>query len=451
MNYSHLGEDYLEDRVNMESVDINELRGGDVFFYDLEKVNENNGRREYDYQGGFFSKGDIDIDLSDGEEIDNNLDIHVEQSWVDFSGKLWAEPISGDGYEGLKVVKQTIRSEGKVNASIDNTFDFNNTVNDTHWEVTKDIDMEWTLDLTLDYDGNNSWVLKKEKPTMRIPNDAEFNYSGEIDAKVDLDLQDNKGYNKKDVEEDIHEELSSEQMVWGTPSAEGYYSRAFSPLVGSANIGYYIAIDETVPLNGTYQKRMPLLESLFATNCQRDDFSTDKLYRQQYLDPMVLPGLGSFLGAGLQRSNATDLGRRIEAKVTSEVNAALQSMDFESEERREQWIEKYKPWIREEIWGNLLTKNLWGMDQQKGPSGVEPIVHGAIAFEPMGYFASQPLEQEEIETYNQDREQFFENELEEAAEKEKEESTDFAMAFTAIIAVLILCLVVIGYRGRKNR
>ncbi len=303
------------------------------------------------------------------------------------------------------------------------------------------------LILQLDYKGNNSWVIDKDEPTMSIPNNAEFDYSGDIDANVSLDFQDNKGYYTRDVEEDIHQELSSGHWVFGSPTAQAQL-RTFSPMVGSANLGFYITLDETLPMNGSGWK-YPLLTAPFLTNCQRDGFSMDKLYTCQYLDPLVLPGLGTLLGVGLKRANVTDQEEEVEVNVNAEINAALQTIKFDSKEDREQWIKENEPRIRKETWGDLLTRNTWTMDQQTGPSGEEAILQGAVAFEPLGYFASKPLKKEEIESYNQNREQFFENELEEAAQEEKEESPRFAMAFTAIIAILILCLVVLGYRERN--
>ncbi|MFW6064054.1 MAG: hypothetical protein ACOC8Y_00605 [Candidatus Natronoplasma sp.] len=441
MNYSSLSEDNFEDRVNMDSVNINKMEGGDVFLYDLTLSEEDDGERVYEYEGGFYSKGEVDMVLEDGDTT-SHLKIEMNESWFDFSGEIWAEEISNSGYEGLTIVKQTIQSEGRVSAVLDNSFRFNFKENETHWEVSKHLDIEWKIDLTLDYTEKNSWILLRENatPITPIPPYTQFNYTGSIDAKGTLNQESDHLDDEKTTEGEISKDISGTCNLLNGSLTHGR-AEVFSPLVGAGNIGYYLTLDEALDQSMgslsdkiVYANPGPLA---FSTNCQRDDLSTEKLYRYQYMDPMKLPGIGSFLGTELKRANLTNSQRYLEGLVESVIRQKPQP-----EEDWDAWREN----VTDEILGKILMENPWGIHQSNGIYRWDYFMYGGLVIEPLGYFISEPLSEDELESYNEDREIFFENQM--AGEEDEDEGTN--MMIIGVIVIIAITLAIIGYMMMKG-
>lgn len=429
MDYSSLSEEDLEDRVGMDSVEVKKMEGGDVFFYDINKLEEDNGKILYEYEGGFFSKGDVDMALEDSE-VSTELNISIDNSWCDFSGEIWAEEISEPGNEYLKILNQSIHSEGRVRATLNNTFDFPFKGNETHWQVSKDLDIRWDIDLTLDYTSNNSWVLSRENETPFTPIDplSQFNYSGSIDSEGSLFQQSNHLDDEKKTEDEISKEISGSSSVFGDLSARGR-SETFSPLVGAGNIGYHLALSETLDKSmGSLGGRVHVTPThiAFSTNCQRDGFSTEKLYRYQYMDPMALPGMGSFLGTALKRANLTN-SQHLEVIVEQQIRAEMEDMDFDSPEEMRHYIKSR----REELLRRIILRTPWGIQQYNGIYRWDHYMYGGLVIEPFGYFASEPLSEDEIESYREDREQFFDDQM--TAQEFDRETILISMVLLAII------------------
>ncbi len=430
LDYSSLSEEDFEDRVGMDSVEIKKMEGGDVFFYDINKVEEENGMKVYEYEGGFFSKGEVDMILEDGD-VSSELNIEMKNSWCGFSGEIWAEETSGPGYEGLKIVEQSIHSEGRIRASLNNTFDFTYGGNGTHWQVSRDLDIGWTLDLHLHYEENQSWVLSKENTSPISGLGRISDYSGSIEAngtlRQDSDRIDEVRYKEKDVSKEISGES---QYLYGL-SAQGGRG-AFSPLVGAGNIGYFLALDEGLneSLGSIERGRNDPFVIGFSTNCQRDEFSTEKLYRYQYMDPMALPGMGSFLGTGLKRADLAN-SRHLEVMVTQIIRSKMAEMEEEPEEGWEQWREN----VTEEIHRTIVLENPWGIQQYNGIYRWDHYVYGGLVIEPLGYFASEPLSEDEIDSYHEDREKFFEDQI--ATEDVEEYDREILLIFISLLAVIL--------------
>lgn len=406
MDYSSLSEDNFEDRGNMDSVNINRMEGGDVFLYDINRAGEENGQIVFEYEGGFYSKGEVDMVLED-DNATSELNIDMKESWFDFSGEIWAEEISNSGYEGLTIVKQTIESEGQVNAKLDNIFEFTFDENETYWEVSEELDIEWKIDLTLDYEGNNSWVLSRENATtMRtISRSDRFNYSGSVDAEGSLYQQSNHLDDEKKTEGEISKEISGTHDIFSGVLAHGR-AEAFSPLVGAGSIGYYLALDQGLNASmGNLESDQDPFRLAFFTNCQRDEFSTEKLYGYQYMDPMALPGIGSFLGTELKRAYLTNYQQYIESLVRGITREWL--MEAEDVENPSEWMENKTDDALEII----LLENPWGIQQYNGIYRRDLYFYSALVIEPLGYFASEPLSEDELESYNENREKFFDNQL----------------------------------------
>ncbi len=443
MNYSSLSEEDFEDRVGMDSVNINKMEGGDVFFYDINKVEEENGIKVYEYEGGFFSKGETDMVLEDGD-VSSELNIVTNNSWFDFSGEIWAEETSGPGYEGLKILNQSIRSEGRVRASLNNTFDFPFKENETHWRVSKELDINWTVDLQLDYDNreNNGWIVSKENETLSRKFWSPVNLTGSIDSEGTLVQESNHLDEEKKTVGEISTELQEKNFRVGGLSAQGK-QEAFSPIVGAGNIGYYLALDETLDKRmGSLEGRVytPLTSIAFSTNCQRDGFSTEKLYRDQYMDPMALPGMGSFLGTSLKRANLTN-DHHLEIKVEQQVRAEMEELEFDCEEA----MKEYKKSRGEELLQRCVLGNPWGIQQYNGIYGWNTL-YGAHVIEPLGYFASEPLSEDEINSYHEDREKFFEDQIK---DEEPEEDHNRLVSIIILISLITILLVVTLYTMRK--
>ncbi|MBS3816804.1 MAG: hypothetical protein KGY76_04500 [Candidatus Thermoplasmatota archaeon] len=449
MDYSTLSEDNFEERVNMDSVKVNKMEGGDVFFYDLSKSKEEDGKMMYDYEGGFFSKGEIDMVLKDGENVTSDLNIKMNNSWCDFSGEIWAEEMSGLGYEGLNIINQSIHSEGRVKTSLNNTFDFNFYGNKTHFEVSKDLDLEWTMDLQLDYEGKNGWIVSKENISwmegfMEGLGDADnrsgFKYSGSIDTEGTFRRESNHQDDEKITQNEVSKEISGGYDFYPDLSAQGYWG-TFSPLIGAGNLGYYLTLDEALDqsigcLGGriVYPDITPIA---FSTDCQRDEFSTEKLYRYQYMDPMAIPGMGSFLGTSLKRANLT-ASRHLRGVIDQQVRGEIEEKEFDSEEEMREFEERR----RKEILQTIITGNPW-IQQGNGIYKMNSL-YGGLVIEPLGYFASEPLSEEEIEKYHEDREEFFEDQMAEEVSKEGYEE------LIGILGVIVLLLVIITFIMRRG-
>ncbi len=441
MDYSSLTEDNFEERVNTDSVNINKMEGGDVFLYDINRAGEEYEKIVFEYEGGFFSKGEVDLFLED-DDATSDLNINMTESWCDFSGKIWAEEISGPGYEGLTIVKQTIQSEGAVSAGMDNTFDFIYKGNQTYWEVSKELDIEWEIDLTLDYEEDNGWIVSKENVTPMgfLGGPFRYNYSGSIDAEATFRQESNHLDEEKKMEGEVSKDISGTRHLIGGSSAQGM-AETFSPLVGAGNIGYYLAIDQALDASmGNLELDWGPFRLAFSTNCQRDYFSMEKLYEYKYMDPMALPGIGSFLGTALKRVNLTN-SQYLESRVEQQIQAESEELDYDCEEELKEWRKKR----REELLQRGMLGNPWGIQQYNGIYRWDHYIYGGLVIEPLGYFGSEPLSEDELESYNEDREKFLENQLE-----EEDEDEGIIPGYTFVVLLVGILSGVLIYKKSKR-
>ncbi len=449
MDYSNLSENYFEDRVNMDSVSINKMEGGEVFFYDVTKTGEENGEIVYEYEGGFVSQGEVDMDLEDGEDLTSELQIDVNEIWCDFSGKIWAEEFSSSGYEGLKITKQTIQSEGHVGANVDNSYDFNLNENQTHWESSKELDIEWTIDLSLDYKENNSWIMK-ERIASFAPFYGKIDYSGSIEAEAELRKESNQLDDEKKKEDNISKDISGDTFIHHHIYGGGDRI-TFSPIVGACNIGYYSALNHTTLI--TYQEILPRGDSFtlgFTTECQKDGFSTENLYKNQYMDPMALPGLGSVLGIELKKPSLFD-SDSLESWIQERIRRMKQEMEEEPEEGWAKWTEQRRAELKERLLNDISLESPWRMHQTHEIYRWQRYNSTAVV-EPLGYFASEPLSEDEIESYNEDRDQFFEDQMAgEDSTEEEDNGGGLLPGYTSAVLLVSILLSVVIYSQKRNK
>ena len=438
MNYSSISEDDFADRVGMDSVNIEKMEGGDVFLYDISRSGEENGKIVFEYEGGFYSKGEVDMVLEDDNST-SDLNMNMAKGWFDFSGEIWAEEVSGVGYEGLSIVKQTIHSEGQIDFDLNNSFEFIFEENKTNWQVSESLDISWEIDLTLDYEGNNSWIMSRENATSRVPFGDEFEYSGSIDAEGSLIQRSDHLEDEKETEGEVSEEISGTHNILSGILAHGR-AESFSPLVGAGNIGYYMAVERSLntSMGNLDMDRSPFRLG-FSTNCQRDEFSTEDLYGYQYMDPMALPGMGSFLGTELKRASLTSFSRVLEIRVQQRVRAEMERREEEPEEGWDAWKENKT----DEILGSVILGNPWGIQQYNGIERWDHFVYGGHVIEPLGYFCSEPLDEDDLANYHEDPEQFFENQI---VEEEEEEIP----GFNSLVLLIGVVFAVAVYSKIKN-
>lgn len=451
MNYSALSEESFADRVNMDDVTVNKMHGGDVFLYDINRKGEEDGEIIYEYEGGFVSQGEVDMELEGDENVTSDLNIEIEESWCDFSGEIRAEDTSDEGYEKLSIVEQTIQSEGKVKANVSNNFDFNFYGNRTNLNYTKQLDIEWSLNLTLEYEGDNGWIISREDPSVWAigPLRGNFNYSGSIDAGGTLRCESNHLEEEREDEGAVSKEISGTSGVRPSLSAGG--SRGiFSPIVGATNLGYYMALNRGLnksigPAGGSFYSRNPSFLLGFSTESQRDDLSTERLYGNQYVDPMALPGMGSFLGMSLKRANLTDTDV-LEDMIESRIRQMKAAMEEEPEQGWEEWEEQMREELKAETLEEMSVSTPWAIQQTNGLFRLNRLDYGGIVVEPLGYFASEPLSEDEIASYNEDREQFFQDQM--AAEEDSSLLSDY---WWLIILVLTGAVIILGVMRARSK
>ncbi len=447
MDYSSLSEDYFEERVNMDSVNIDKMDGGDVFFYDLTRSNEENGEIVYEYEGGFISQGKADMNLKNGENLSSAFNISVDKSQCDFSGKIWAEEISDPVSEGLKIVKQTIHSEGKVSATMNNTFDINFKENQDHLESSKELDIKWTADVELNYEENNGWIVPEEEfGAFGGP----FNYFGNLEAKAELRRQSNKLDAPQSKEGQVSKEISGESMAYSSSFASGL-RLTFTPIVGASNLGYYSALYQTIDTSLLSLESITADQYLtFSTACQRDEFSREKLYRNQYMDPMALPGMGSFMGIEFKRANFARVDS-LEGIINDKIRAKKRALEEEPPEGWSEWEEKEREKLKEDLMETISHESPWAIHQFNGFYRVSRY-SGAQITEPLGYFASEPLSEDEIESYNADMEQFFENQMAGGDSTEEEDNGGGLLpGYTSAVLLVSIFLSVVIYGRRRNK
>jgi len=251
--------------------------------------------------------------------------------------------------------------------------------------------------------------MSRENATSRAPivRSDELDYSGSIDA-VGAFYQDSDHLDEEEkIEGEISKDISGTHYLSSGILAHGRME-ALSPLVGAGNIGYYLALDQAlnVSMGNLEMDRSPFRLG-FSTNCQRDEFSTEDLYGYQYMDPMALPGIGSFLGIELKRASLTSFSRVLQSRVQQRVRATMERREEEPEEGWDAWKENKT----DEILGSIILGNPWGIQQYNGIERWDHFVYGGHVIEPLGYFASEPLSEDELESYNENREKFFDNQL----------------------------------------
>ncbi len=458
MDYSSFKESYIKERLKeryvhdkIDSVTINEIKGGDFFMYDIDKVSGGE-ERKYEYEGAFYSDGRVDIEI-DSEEITTSFIINVTESWCKFSGNIWAEEYSDEGIEGLSITKQTIKSEGKVDASLESTYDFNNGVEDVHWETSKDIDTEWDIDLELDYQGNNSWVMDKKKGGVIPPLAFKFNYSGSVSGDVDVELSDNKNYNDKDIDESVDQEVSGSATGLRSGLYSVYHGRTFSPVVGASRIGFlsvmdqafggleYSFYDQNHYSSDTLNETIKVYRRAFETNSQTYDYSMDKLYKHQVLDPMDLPGIGSFMGCELKKAQALNNDNMAEAKIKGKVRELLQSGEGDPSER-----DKLEEECRRKLWGDVVTKDSWKLDQERGLLGQTMDGTGLSFIEPVGYYGSQPIDDGDMKSFEEDKQQFVEDQLEGAGSEDDDGGSTPGFTVTFLLVGILISLIAVYRR-----
>lgn len=455
MDYSEFTEEDFENRLDRDNqimditgVKINELTGGDVFFYDVNYLEDEGGKRKYEYEGGFYSKGKADIEIG-STTSPSSFEINVHKSWIRFSGNIWAKEISTEGYEGLSITKQTIKSEGRIKSSVNGTYDFEFYNEDMHWETSKKVDIEWDLDLTLDYLGNNSWTVNKQNNIPIAPASYEFNYSGSLNAQVDIESENNHDYSEKDVDKNIDKQFS-ESSLNNVLSVGGLYSeftrREFTMIIGASRVGYTLTFSQTFDrfsmdqYSSEWAQFNPIVHP-FRSNCQAYDFSIDKLYRHKCLDPMVIPGLGSLIGTEFKRSEATFQKVQVENLIKEILREEISHL--EPGVNKSAYRKYREDELKREIWGAIFTGNAYILDQQQGPLGNEYVARSVSSIEPLGYFGSKPADEGDMKSFEDDKEKFFENQM-----YGKDEKDGNIPGFTiGLLLISVLFVLICRYRN----
>lgn len=454
MDYSDFTEEDFENRLDrgnvkdMTGVKINELTGGDVFFYEVDYLNKEDGERKYEYNGGFYSKGEADIEIH-STSSPSRFKIDVKESWIKFSGNIWAKEISTDGYEGLSITKQTIESEGKIKSSVNGTYDFEFYGEDMHWETSKKTDIEWDLDLTLDYEGNNSWVIDQKKSEPVPPASYDFNYTGSLNAQVNINKDNNHDYSAKDVEKSIDRQFSKYKLakVLGIGHLHSEFtSRKFTPIIGASRVGYCLAFSQALDtfshdeLTSEWGQFSPIRDP-FNSNSQSYDFSKDELYSYQCLDPMVVPGLGSLIGTEFKRAESIHHKKQVEVLIKEKIRKKINMLDPDVNESA--WREMREEQLKNEIWGAIFTSNDYILDQQEGPLGKEMVQISLSKIEPLGYFTSQPADEDDMNSFDDDKEKFFDNQM------SKDDSDGGVIPGFSVFALMMSLVFIIIYKSRK--
>ncbi len=427
MDYSKFSEEDFEKKLDRKNImditgiKINELTGGDVFFYKVNYIGEEYGERKYEYQGGFYSKGKADMEIR-SPDSPSRFNINIPKSWIKFSGNIWAKEISADGYEGLSITKQTIKSEGRIKSYVNGTYDFEFSNENMHWETSKNTDIKWDLALTLDYEGNNSWAVKRKKNTPVPPASYEFNYSGSLNAQVNINKDDNHDYSDKKIDKSIDKQFSESKQskVLGVGHLYSEFTfRKFTPIIGASRVGYCLAFSQALDtfshdeFTSEWSHFSPIRHP-FSSNCQAYDFSKDKLYRHQCLDPMVIPGLGSLIGTELKRIEGIFHKNIVESLVKERIREEIKgnpALDELNSSELEEWREKREKELKVDVWGAMFTGNTYILDQQKGPLGNEYVERSISWIEPLGYFGSKPSDEGDMKSFEDDRKKFFENQI----------------------------------------
>ena len=440
MDYSRLmSEDNFEERLGMDSVDINEMEGGDLFLYDIERSDEENDKTIFEYEGGFYSQGEVDMVVED-DKINSELKINVDESWVDFSGKIWAEYISDTENEGFSITKQTITSEGKVDVELDNSFEFVFDDNKRNGDVFEDLDMEWEIDLTIDYEDGIPWVVSDEDTSEGHAN-TKIDYTGHINSEARFNRQSDHLDEEKITENETSKEISGGGFLGGTTS-EGR-SRSFSPIVGASSVGSTLTMNETLneSIGNIESDHDPVLFA-FNTNCERHVASAEELYEFQYIDPMTQPGIGSFLGIELKRSHLTDQDRYLRSRILEIAQGRFREMEnvTDPQETYENLVDN----ATDEMLKKTVVENPWGIHQDNGIHRRDFFTYGGIVIEPLGYFASEPLGEDELEDYYDDREAFFEEQIAE------DDDEGLLSGYTLVILSISLLMSVLIYKKVKT-
>ncbi len=124
--------------------------------------------------------------------------------------------------------------------------------------------------------------------------------------------------------------------------------------------------------------------------------------------------------------------------VEQSVRSRMAEMEEEPEEGWENWREN----VTEKMLGRIVLETPWGIQQDNGIYGWNQW-YGALVIEPLGYFASEPLSEDQIDTYNEDREKYFEEQMK--GEESKEDDTGLIL-----ISIIIVLLVVILLMGKRR-
>ncbi|MFP4186390.1 MAG: hypothetical protein ACLFSM_09290, partial [Thermoplasmata archaeon] len=101
----------------------------------------------------------------------------------------------------------------------------------------------------------------------------------------------------------------------------------------------------------------------------------------------------------------------------------------------------------DEILGNLFLETPWGIHQTNGIYRRDYFVYGGLVIEPLGYFDSEPLGEDEMDSYNENKERFFENQIAEETDDER----SIPGYTTVILLIGILVSVIIKKRNRSMK
>lgn len=456
MDYSDFGDGRFEERLHRPSIfeptdiEVNEIEGGDVFFYDIDYIGKENGERKYEYQGGFYSKGKVDAEIQTNKSS-SSFNIDVKKSWIDFSGEIWAKEISNEGYEGLTITKQTIESKGEISSDSEGSYDFDIDDEDKHWEASKEIEIEWNIDLTLDYNGNNSWIIDREKNEPSPNEGFNFSYKGSMSTDGDIELDDNHDYNNNDTKKSVDKKISGRINTAYQESVYSYWTRRkFTPIIGASRVGYSMALDKMIgPLDYSELKKIDTrrfhpIRNSFLSNCQPYNFSMENLYGHQCLDPMILPGLGSLLGTELKKSETIYNNIHAKTLIRERLREELARLDKSelNSSQIEKFIESEEKRLKKVLFGDVLTVSPVLLDQQIGPLGIEMLMDGMSYIEPMGYFGSNPLDDGDLKRFEENKEEFFDDQISDK-DKDGQKTPGFSLA---VLMVSILFVMIYRYK-----
>lgn len=450
MDYSFLNEEYIEGKMDGVDVQVNDISGKGLCMYKIKSQGTEDGLKKYSYKGGYYSKGNADIEMNLDKDTSFEIEANVKKSSIEFSGDLWVnDSIKGleKNNTGFGIRKQTLQSSG----DIDMNYTLNYSSKYKEQSTSVDLKMDWNMNLSMDYDEPRFWFSPNSYDLLAT-SISDCNYTGNITGNIDLDMEMNGWYSNESKHKDrnLSRDIDSSMECFGGTSSVGY-RRVYSPILGNAKVGFNKILGDTVGIgygNGVYgdigySEKEDFWYAMTTNDIQVRD-KEKGLYSQQYLDPTAMPGLLSILECSFVKANTIENKELIESQISENVRAELESLpdNVNSSAYRKERIKE----LRKMFYSEFITEPFWEIrDQQAGVDGTEPKTTLIPVTDVVGFVGSESVDKGEVDRFLKNKQGYKESSI----DNDEDSSVKMTEFITTMIALVIIIMAATWYRSKN--